>query len=63
LADYFEPYHLDNDGTGYEDPIYGEMEKDKKYNSFHIPFVIQETLRKHQFTYSECSIWKRKAEL
>ncbi|KAK9718461.1 hypothetical protein K7432_005501 [Basidiobolus ranarum] len=34
--------------------------KDKKtITSFHVPFVIRETHRKYQHSFSECTIWRR----
>ena len=60
LSEEFEPYNVKLDGNGYNDPIYGKFEKDSEVNCFSLPFSIQETLRKHQFTYSECTIWQRK---
>ena len=60
LSEEFEPYNVKLDGNGYNDPIYGKFEKDTEVNCFSLPFSIQETLRKHQFTYSECTIWQRK---
>ena len=29
-------------------------------SSFHVPMVIRETERKHQYTFSECTIWKKR---
>lgn len=34
---------------------------DATITSFHVPMVIRETHRKHQLTFSECTIWKKRA--
>lgn len=26
---------------------------------FHLPFLIRETARKHQFTFAHCTVWQR----
>jgi SAM-dependent methyltransferase len=60
LAPNFEPFYLTNEGTGYDDPIYGSFPKGSSRNSITIPFCLRETRRRFQFTYSEMSIWRRK---
>jgi len=60
LSANFEPYHLKNEGTGYDDPIYGYFAPGEARNAITIPFCLQETRRRFQFTYSEMSIWRRK---
>jgi hypothetical protein len=44
------------------DPFVIEGEEDAGLNntSFNVPMIIRETERKHQFTFSDCSIWIKK---
>jgi len=60
LAPWFEPYQVTNEGSGYDDPLYGYFEKGTSRNTITIPFCLRETRRRFQFTYSEMSVWKRK---
>lgn len=60
LAPWFEPVQITNEGSGYEDPIYGKFSPGSKRNTITIPFCLRETRRRFQFTYSEMSVWKRK---
>ena len=60
LAPWFEPFPIEVDGTGYDDPIYGKIQKGSSSNALTIPFCLRETRRRFQFTYSEMSVWRRK---
>lgn len=61
LAPWFEPFMFTNEGSGYDDPIYGMFANGAAArNSLTIPFCLRESRRRFQFTYSEMSVWRRK---
>jgi hypothetical protein len=60
LSPNFEPFNIINEGSGYDDPIYGKFPSASARNAITIPFCLRETRRRFQFTYSEMSVWRRK---
>jgi SAM-dependent methyltransferase len=60
LSPWFEPYYVENEGSGYDDPLYGYMAKGQKRNTITIPFCLRTTRRRFEYTYSEMSVWIRK---
>jgi hypothetical protein len=47
LAPNFDPYYITNEGTGYDDPLYGFFGNGEKRQALTIPFVLGETRRRH----------------
>lgn len=62
LSPWFEPFHIVNEGEGYDDPLYGKFNQGESRQAVSIPFLLRDTRRRFQFTYSELSIWRRKME-
>jgi hypothetical protein len=60
LSPWFEPFPIVNEGSGYDDPLFGEFATGSSRNAVTIPFCLRETRRRFQFTYSELSVWRRK---
>jgi SAM-dependent methyltransferase len=46
LSQTFEPYPLTNEGSGYDDPIYGYLAPGEARNGITIPFCLRETRRR-----------------
>ncbi|ORY04178.1 hypothetical protein K493DRAFT_311473 [Basidiobolus meristosporus CBS 931.73] len=63
LSQYFELVELSPVDSSFEDLNTSTCLESRETNtitSFHVPFVIRETHRKYQHSFSECTIWRKK---